>query len=119
MSKAKIEKYRTAYYPALVEFLKTNPTPDGKTVKGMDIRVVVAEEKWQELRTSFVGTWKHTPVENVKRLREYVGDMTDPLKVRRVLNYLTGSAFRIGIIEGNGIEELREEIRTSWKTLNE
>jgi hypothetical protein len=101
----------------LDEFLKDNPNPTGKQVKNLKIQIVVADRGWQELRGSFVGTWKHTPEENVKRLSDYVGDMNDPLKVRRVLNYLTGSAFRIGIVEGSGVEELRKKIRNSWKKL--
>ena len=103
--------------PLLEEFLKNNPDPDGKTVKGMDIRILVAEPEWQSLRGSFVGTWKKTPQDNVIRLRDYVGPMTDPLRVRRVLNYLTGSAFRIGMINSTEIETLREEIRTVWEQL--
>jgi len=103
----------------LDEFLNDTPNPTGEQVKKLKIQIVVADVDWQELRGSFVGTWKHTPVENVKRLREYVGDMSNPLKVRRVLNYLTGSAFRIGIVEGSGVEELREEIRNKWKKLQE
>lgn len=88
---------------------------DWKIVKKEDIRSVVDDNEWQQIRSSFVGTWKHTPVENIKILREYVGDMSDPWKVRRVLNYLTGSAFRIRIIEHDEIDNLREEIQSKWR----
>lgn len=92
---------------------------DWKFVKSEDIRSVVNDDDWQTLRKSFVGTWKHTPVENVKKLREYVGDKNDPYKVRRVLNYLTGSAFRIRIIEHDDIDTLREEIQKVWRVKTE
>lgn len=85
-----------------------------KEVRSMDIRDVVRDAEWQALRGSFVGTWKRTPNENVLKLRAYLGDMKDPMKLRRVLNYLTGSAFRIGIIDGPSISKLRDEVRAIW-----
>jgi len=86
-----------------------------KEVKSMDIRDVVKDPEWQALRKRFVGTWKSNADQNVIKLRKYVGDMKNPMKVRRVLNYLTGSGFRIGIIDAPSITELREEIRNVWR----
>ena len=87
-----------------------------KLVKSEDIKSVVNNVEWQELRNSFIGTWKHKPVENVKFLREYLSDMSDPYKVRRVLNYLTGSAFRIKLIKHKDIDKLLSEIRNIWRS---
>lgn len=82
-------------------------------VNGRDIRAIVAQPKWQALRASFVGTWKHTPDDNVVRLRQYLDEEGwQPDAVVRVLNYLTGTAFRIGLITSPAIEALRYEVRT-------
>lgn len=85
-----------------------------REVKALDIKIVVADPEWQKIRSSFVGTWKTDAKKNISILKKYVGDMTDPFKIRRVLNYLTGSAFRMGIINSPEIEKLRNQIRLSW-----
>ena len=77
----------------------------------MTIQEIVNNPEWQSLRKSFIGTWKLTPKENCILLRKYLGDFSDPLKVRRVHNYLTGSGFRIGIIKGEEIKELLKEVK--------
>jgi hypothetical protein len=101
----------------LKEFAATHPS--AKEVRAQNIKIVVAEPEWQDIRAGFVGTWKdkEQAVKNVKRLRSYLGSMKNPLKVRRALNYLTSSAFRIGIISSKEISELREEVRAAWKDL--
>lgn len=83
-----------------------------KTAHGRDIREVVNDEYWQALRTSFLGTWKSTPMQNVARLRRYLNDEDWGVDaVARVLNYLTGTAFRIGAIDAPSITLLREDLR--------
>ncbi len=90
----------------------TTSWPD---VRSMDIRRVVDDPTWQTLRASLVGTWKRSPAANVARLREYLaGRWQDPFAVRRVLNYLTGSGFRIGIISHPDIGTLLSEVRRVW-----
>ncbi len=84
-----------------------------------DIRDIVNDPKWQKLRGGFVGTWKTHSKENVLALRQYLGAMRDPMKVRRVHNYLTGSAFRIGIISSPGITRLLNEVRVAWTNIKE
>lgn len=82
----------------------------------MPIRKVVADREWQALRRSLVGTWKRKPRANVAALRRYLdGRWDDPFALRRVLNYLTGSAFRIGIIAHPDVDKLRDEVRTIWR----
>lgn len=83
-----------------------------------DIRKVVALPEWQALRGDLVGTWKKTPEENVKRLRAFGGDLTDPRKVRILVNYLTGSGFRIGVISHPEITKYLEEVREAWKKID-
>lgn len=77
-----------------------------------DIREVVNDPQWQALRKSLVGTWKRDPAGNVAKLRSYLGGGDDPLRNRRILNYLTGSAFRIGIVSHPSISELLAWVRT-------
>lgn len=80
-------------------------------VKKLDIRTVVDDPEWQELRKSFLGTWKTTPGENVTKLYTYIEWGEDPLKVRRVLNYLTGTAFRTKRITHPSIDRLLNIVR--------
>lgn len=75
------------------------------------IKEVVNNYEWQSLRKSFLGTWKTQRKMNCLILSEYLGDFSDPLKVRRVHNYLTGSGFRIGIISGVEIDNLLKQLR--------
>lgn len=78
----------------------------------LTIQQIVDDPEWQALRGSFVGTWKKTPTENVTRLREYLGPMTEWIRLRRVLNYLTGSGFRMKVIDHPEIDKLLNEVRT-------
>lgn len=76
-----------------------------------NIKEVVNLPEWQELRKSLVGTWKETPINNVLKLREFLGDMTCPRRLRIIHNYLTGTAFRIGRIRHDAITDLLNEVR--------
>ncbi len=99
------------------ELKKSKPT--AKEVRAANIKVVVASPEWQKIRHSFIGTWQDTPQENVKIMRDYIGNMTDPIKVRQVLNYVTSSGFRIGIISHPSISKFRDEVREAWANLIE
>lgn len=79
----------------------------------MTIQQIVADPEWQALRSSLVGTWKYTPERSVLRLRIYAGDFSDPLRLRRLHNYLTGTAFRLGKISHPEITALLTQIRTA------
>ena len=85
--------------------------------KGKDIRDIVNDSEWQNLRKSFIGTWSKNSVENVNKLRKYLGDMKDEMKLVRVLNYLTGTAFRLGSISSPEIEKLLNEVRQKLRQL--
>lgn len=82
----------------------------------MHIKKVVDNPEWQSLRKSMVGTWKKTPRKNISRLKEYLGDWHDPLRCRRVHNYLTGSGFRIGVISHPDIDRLVRQLRKRDKS---
>lgn len=85
-----------------------------RDVQRMDIRKVVDNQEWQALRLRFVGTWKNSQVENCRQLEEYLGDMVDPYKVRRVYNYLTGTGFRVGSITHPAIDVLLAKVKSHW-----
>ena len=78
---------------------------------------LVKDPEWQKLRSSMVGTWKSNPTKNCKLLRNYLGNIKTCSydKLRIVLNYLTGSGFRIGIIKHSCINKLLNEIRKELK----
>ncbi len=79
----------------------------------MTIQDIVKLPEWQKLRASLVGTWKHTPAENVKRLRKFMGPKPwkNKRKLRMMSNYLTGSAFRIGIVQHPDIKKLLNDVK--------
>jgi len=87
---------------------------DIEAVKKMRIKKVVRNAEWQELRKSFLKTWATKQVENVEKLRKYLGDFSDPLKIRRVLNYITGTGFRLGKISHPEITKLHNDIKEVW-----
>jgi hypothetical protein len=73
-------------------------------------RQLFSDPEWTELRKSFLKTWNVTPEQNVKRLRAYLGDYKDKLRILRVRNYLNGDGFKPGIIEHAIIDQLKEEL---------
>lgn len=78
----------------------------------MTIQDIVKLPEWQKLRASLVGTWKHTPQENVKRLKKFMGSKPwNKRKIRIMINYLTGSAFRIGIVQHPDITRLLNDVK--------
>ena len=81
------------------------------------IQDLVKDEEWQKLRSSLVGTWKTYPERNCLLLRNYLGNIhtCEYKKLRIVLNYLTGSGFRMGIIKHPCINLLLSEIREEIK----
>lgn len=98
-----------------------SPRDRWRAVKATNIKTVVADAEWQEIRVSFLGTWKDEKKAraNVLVLREYVEPFANPWKVRRALNYLTGSAFRMGIISSPEIRQLREEVQIHWRAMTD
>jgi hypothetical protein len=82
-------------------------------VKGRDIRDIVNREDWQKLRKSFLGTWMHTPKENVLKLRNFLGNVENAEldKLIIVYNYLTGTAFRMKKIDHPDIDKLKNEVK--------
>ena len=99
-----------------------------RAVKAENIKTVVADEEWQALRESFVGTWKvpGKADQNLILLDEYARPFCNPWRVRRVLNYLTGSGFRTGQIPDSFSAAtmarfliLLYEVRHHWNQMTE
>lgn len=111
--KATLDRFGTAHNA----FRMTKPTP--QEVRAMDIRVIVAQPEWQQIRHDFIGTWKDkTKIpDNIKKMQQWLGDGKDPIKVRQILNYVTGSGFRIGIISDPRISQFRDKIRQIWASM--
>jgi hypothetical protein len=87
-------------------------------VKNTNIKKVVDDPEWQELRLWLKGKWAKQGAECVRRMKEYFDkDKNDPYRVRRLLNYLTCSGFRTGAIKEPSANKLREEVRDKWKEL--
>ena len=86
-----------------------------------DVKEIVKDKEWQKLRKSLLGgRWKEKPDWCVQQLRKYLGSITstDEKKLRIVMNYLTGTAFRVGTIssrENPSISKLRGEISAELK----
>ena len=83
-------------------------------VAAADIRDVVQEPVWQELRASFIGTWKHEPEANVEKLKNYLGKNPSARKLRIVKNYLTGTTFRTKTVTSHSIDILPDEVKTKY-----
>ena len=85
------------------------------------IKEIVKNKEWQDIRRSFLGTWKATPQKNCARLRGYLGGMNDITKIRIVQNYLTGTGFRLKMIDHPCINKLRKDLseaRKKYKTIH-
>lgn len=83
----------------------------------VDKKELVNLPEWQRLRESLLGTWSKSPEDNVKKLRDFLGDLstTDERRLRIILNYLTGTGFRLGKISHPSIQKLRTEVSVELK----
>lgn len=77
----------------------------------------VQDREWQQIRQSLLGKWKNDPIGNCKILRNYLGRISEcnEKKLRIVMNYLTGSGFRMGKIKHSCIQSLRNDISKELK----
>jgi hypothetical protein len=91
---------------------------DGRTIQDL----VNADKKWQTLRDSLRGTWKEHAKENCQKLRHYMGGSPKSATKEQlviVMNYLTGTGFRLGIIDHVEINKLKKEISSEIKIRKE
>ena len=88
-----------------------------RDVHKMELSKVVDNVEWKALRKAMIGHWKDNPIRNVGILRGYLDQKNDPLKVRRVQNYLSGTAFSIGKINHPDIDVLYAEVNGVWNKM--
>ncbi len=78
------------------------------------------DREWQEVRKKLLGRWKTDHDNCLKEIKAYVEPLefaTDG-QVCVVLNYLTCTAFRIGMIDSPQIRAFRKEICDDWRRRN-
>ena len=76
------------------------------------IKDLVKNEEWQNVRKSLLGQWNIRPEWCCQQLSTYLGPInkTSNDKIRIAMNYLTGTAFRMGKIKHNCINTLRTKL---------
>jgi len=81
------------------------------------IKDIVKKQEWQNTREKLVGQWKEKPEWCCGVLKKYLGNITksDYDDLRIVMNYLTGTGFRIGKIKHPCIQTLRINISMELK----
>lgn len=81
------------------------------------IRELVKDPEWQKVRKELLGNWMKRPNWCCMKLRQYLGSIhsTSDDKLRIVMNYLTGTAFRMGKIKPRCVIILRAEISAEMK----
>jgi len=90
-----------------------------RQVKAMNIKEVVKDAEWQEIRKSLIGHWTKDYLRNVNTLRKYFEqNMCNPLAIRRLVNVLTGSVHRTKKTAGQKeTDELRKDVRIHWRNM--
>lgn len=78
---------------------------------------LVKDPHWQKVRKSLLGKWKENPDWCCQQLRNYLGPLSSAQydKLRIVMNYLTGTGFRSGLIKPDCVIKLRGEISAEMK----
>lgn len=86
-------------------------------MNNIKIKDLVKDDEWQAVRKSLLGKWKSEPEKCCSILRKYLGaiNKTENKKIRIVMNYLTGSAFRMGKIKHPCIQKIRTELSVEIK----
>ena len=88
-------------------------------MKKWKIKDIVDDPNWQKVRESLVGNWTKKPNECCLKLRVYLdkSNLTRTRDERLIIlrNYLTGTAFRIGVVSHPCVKKLRLEVSTEIK----
>ena len=81
------------------------------------IRDIVKDKAWQKIRESLLGKWKSEPEWCCQQLRQYLGpiEKATVTQLRIMMNYLTGTGFRMGKISHPCIVALRLEVSMEMK----
>jgi len=78
---------------------------------------LVKDPEWQKVRKSLLGKWKEKPEWCCSQLKKYLGSLskTTNNKIKIVMNYLTGTAFRIGKIKPPCVISMRTQLSLEIK----
>jgi hypothetical protein len=60
-----------------------------------NMRKFLTDPEWYELKGKLSHAWNKDSESNVQLLRNYLGDFSDPSRLRKVSNLLTGTGFRL------------------------
>jgi hypothetical protein len=82
-----------------------------------NIKNLVKNKEWQEVRRSLLGKWKSDPEWCCGQLRKFLGSVstTSNDNLRIILNYTTGSVFRAKVITHPCVAQIRIQISTEIK----
>lgn len=78
--------------------------------KTLRIVHLTADQRWRALREGLQGRWQHEPEFCVRELQAYIDTNGTERALQRVLNLLTGTAFRCGTVMHRCINQLRKEV---------
>ncbi len=78
---------------------------------------IVKDPDWQKVRKSLINQWRKRPDWCCQKLRKYLGPIskTEDKKLVIVMNYLTGTGFRTGVIKHPCINKIRDQISMEIK----
>ena len=90
-----------------------NYTNEGLVVK-QNIKDIVSLPEWQVIRANLVGKWKKQPDFCLNELKRFMTDINtlSNRRLRILQNYVTGSAFRIGIIQFKELDEFINVVKS-------
>lgn len=77
--------------------------------KRRKISEIVQRDDWQRVRKNLLGRWKTEPLDCCRELKLWLGPVSKASndELRIMMNYLTGSAFRMGKIKHPCIQNIR------------
>jgi len=78
---------------------------------------LVQDKEWQRVRIQLVGQWSVKPQWCCKQLKDYLGPITKTpdKKLKIMMNYLTGTGFRMGKIKHPCIVKIRSQVSMEMK----
>lgn len=75
------------------------------------------DDGWGEVSDALMGTWRRNPNRGVRILREYLGDGSDPVRLTRVLCYLSAKAFSAGEIGNEQTDAIRKFCERKYRLM--
>jgi len=83
----------------------------------ISLKEIVKDPEWQKIRKELIGKWNNSPKLCCSKLSTFLGNIssTSDDKLRIVMNYLTGSGFRMGKIKHSCVQNIRNDISNEMK----